>query len=219
MKRKFVLGILTVVCAFSLIACGANKTDNSEEHSKTPETQKQTDTENESDKGDKPNTEDKGSADLKELFPFMGYTFNCPEEIATKACNNGYIMEYKGCLLFVEAPATTGNMVEVTDLEAAPEACKESIYQTIEGITHYLFDAGTTEQKIDSTKVVENNGIQMLRAEGEFYNSYEDTHVSCVVYYFLAGDSNNLPVYMYGFSTEGKDVTAVVDEMAGYIKK
>lgn len=60
----------------------------------------------------------------------------------------------------------------------------------------------------------------MLLIDGELTNTKTSKKITYSAIYLLAGDTNNIPVYIVGIPmTDGENVTAIVKAMAQKISK
>ena len=219
MKKIFVLVIVAIsLLAFS--ACGnEGAPDEKGSHQVGESSSKDNTSEEESNvKGSEDDTTMQN--DFSQRISFLGYDFGCPQEAALLATSYGNMFTYEKCGIFIEAPSSAGVMLDVSEIKDSATICQEYVIKSLERSARALFAAGQTEQHIDKSTTVTVNEIEMLRVEGTFKNTKDNTSISYVAYYFLGGPAGNRPVYAVGI---GMDETASIqefmDEFAQQIKK
>lgn len=209
--RKRIEIIIAILCVLLVcVACG-NKENNNDNVKNTQSSEKNT----ENEVGD--NHEE---SHFSQEFQWAGFWFHYPGNLELSTTDCGRILEYEKSCVFFEAPGASGVMYDVSDLNEAVSVCKEHVYDTLEGTIRSLFNHGNTEQIVNNLQEVEINEIKMLRVEGVFKNTHDNTSVPYVAYYFLGGPDNNRPVYAVGIPMdEAADVESFMDEFAKQIKK
>ena len=169
----------------------------------------------------------KESVEGKKDEKFMGYQFQYPESAELQLNGNGYFFKHhENIAILVHAPVDTYLFSQnFTDLEEAPPACEQYIYEELETSVSEIFDPDTTTQTITASEHRTVNGIEMLRVEGFFTNIQQGQDIAFVGYYFFTEitpvfQTFSTPYYVIGISLNDEaDVASFLDEFAEGITK
>ena len=157
----------------------------------------------------------------------MGYQFQYPESVEPEADGEGYSFRYhENIAVLVQVPVDSFLFTQnLTDLEDAPAASEQYVFEELETSVSELFDPDATTQTITASEIKTVNGIEMLRVEGFFTNTRKSSDVEFVGYYFFteitpALTTFNTPFYVIGVPLDDEaDVASFIDEFAEGITK
>lgn len=172
---------------------------------------------------DNTNTGSNSSTNLNfsQTMKFVGYNIAYPSDASKNSSDYGWLVGTSEYTIIVEAPATAGIIKEVSNINDTPAIVEQYIFETLEHKVRSLFDFDSTEQIIKGTSKTTKNGIEMLRTEGVFKNTRDNTEVEFVSYYLLAGENGNIPVYIVGIPMKNSTVSVkeIIDQMSSHITK
>ena len=219
MIKKIVTSVLVVVLVFAFAACGDSESPQKPEGSGSKdspnsniESRQDSGTE---DVGGKTNSDDE-MEEFSETLTFMGYNFNYPASFFLDHYMYGHTLNNGKLFILLEAPSIAGVLLDVADINDVATICEEYVIKTLETSVRLLFNFDDTTQTITNSEIKTINDIEMLRVEGFFTNTRQDTEIPFVGYYFLA---DAYPVYFVGVSiNEDVTVDAFIDEFAGYVE-
>lgn len=156
--------------------------------------------------------------DFSQIVKIVGFKIGCPSNADVWDTDYGMSFWYQSKIaVLIEAPSTAGIMLDNTKLEDAAIVSKEYVIKSLETTVQDKFDFGSTEQTITKSEVKTINGIEVLRVEGVFKNTMQDTTIEFVGYYFL---SKTRPVYIVGIPRkEDVSVAPLIDGMAHTITR
>ena len=220
MKKKILAIMLSVIMVFVFAACGDSESPQKSEGSNSKDN-RNSNIENRQDSG----TEDAGGKtssddemeEFSETLTFMGYNFNYPPSVNLVHSDYGQTFRYnKNIAVLLEAPSVAGVLMDITDINDAATASEKYVIETFETSVRELFNFDDTTQTIMNSEVKTINEIEMLRVEGFFANTRQDTEIPFVGYYFLMDTD---PIYFVAVSlNENVTVDAFIDEFAGYVE-
>lgn len=203
--KKILLSILCAIMIVGIAGCGnSNNTDLNENNDNLNNSENQN-----------------SKTDFSNKLTFMGYDISYPSDAGKNSSDYGNLLGTSEYIVIVEAPSTAGILKEVTNINDAPKVVEEYVLSTLEHKVRSLFNFDSTEQIIEKTTKTTKNGIEMLRAEGVFKNTRDNTEVEFVSYYLLAGDNGNMPVYLVGIPMKDSTISInnIMDEMSSHITK
>lgn len=203
--KKILLSILCAIMIVGVAGCGnSNNTDLTENNDNLN------------------NSENQNSKnDFSNKLTFMGYDISYPSDAGKNSSDYGNLLGTSEYIVIVEAPSTAGILKEVSNINDAPKVVEEYVLSTLEHKVRSLFNFDSTEQITEKITKTTKNGIEMLRAEGVFKNTRDNTEVEFVAYYLLAGDNGNMPVYLVGIPMKDSPISIndIMDEMSSHITK
>ena len=203
--KKILLSILCAIMIVGIAGCGnSNNTDLNENNDNLNNSENQN-----------------SKTDFSNKLTFMGYDISYPSDAGKNSSDYGNLLGTSEYIVIVEAPSTAGILKEVSNINDAPKSVEEYVISTLEHKVRSLFNFDSTEQIIEKTTKTTRNGIEMLRAEGVFKNTRDNTEVEFVAYYLLAGDNGNMPVYLVGIPMKDSPISInnIMDEMSSHITK
>ncbi|MBQ2946324.1 MAG: hypothetical protein IJY25_03770 [Bacilli bacterium] len=203
--KKILLSILCAIMIVGLAGCGnSNNTDLTENNDNLNNSENQN-----------------SKTDFSNKLTFMGYDISYPSDAGKNSSDYGNLLGTSEYIVIVEAPSTAGILKEVSNINDAPKVVEEYVLSTLEHKVRSLFNFDSTEQITEKTTKTTKNGIEMLRAEGVFKNTRDNTEVEFVAYYLLAGDNGNMPVYLVGIPMKDSTISIknIMDEMSSHITK
>lgn len=211
MKNKI---ILSIFCCLSVllvaIGCGNQNIDTNTNNNSSLTNNNENSSENQSNK-----------TDYSNQLTFMGYKISYPSDAGKNSSDYGNLIGTSEYIVIIEAPSTAGIINEVSDINEAPAKVEQYVFETLEHKVRSLFNFDSTEQIIKTTSKTNKNGVEMLRTEGVFINTTDNTEIEFVAYYLLAGDNGNMPVYLVGIPMKDSTISIdkIMDEMSSYITK
>ena len=203
--KKILLSILCAIMIVGIAGCGnSNNTDLNENNDNLNNSENQN-----------------NKTAFSNKLTFMGYDISYPSDAGKNSSDYGNLLGTSEYIVIVEAPSTAGILKEVSNINDAPKSVEEYVISTLEHKVRSLFNFDSTEQIIEKTTKTTRNGIEMLRAEGVFKNTRDNTEVEFVAYYLLAGDNGNMPVYLVGIPMKDSPISInnIMDEMSSHITK
>lgn len=209
MKKKI---ILSLMCGFLMLGCatGCGNEENNINNEYNNNNANNSENEN-------------GKTIFSNKLTFMGYTISYPNDAQKNPSDYGNLIgtnenEY---VVIIEAPSIAGIINEVSDINDVPKVVEEYVISTLEHKVRSLFNFDSTEQITEKTTKTTKNGIEMLRAEGVFKNTRDNTEVEFVAYYLLAGDNGTMPVYLVAIPMKDSTVSVskIMDDIASTITK
>lgn len=214
MGKRIIALVLAFVLMLAMSACSGNSdpvNTGSNETSGNNQTEST---------GKPDNNEGDSKIELSQSLMFAGYNIYYPVDASKNSSDYGNLLGNEKYCLLVEAPSTAGVVLNTTKLSEAPGLCEQYVFETLEHKVRSLFDFDSTTQSTTSSEEVTYNGVKMLLIDGEFTNTKTSKKITYSAIYLLAGDSNNIPVYIVGVPmTDGENVTAIVKAMAQKISK
>lgn len=162
-----------------------------------------------------------GKTNFSNKLTFMGYTISYPNDAQKNPSDYGNLIGTNEYVVIIESPSIAGIINEVSDINDVPKVVEEYVISTLEHKVRSLFNFDSTEQITEKTTKTTKNGIEMLRAEGVFKNTRDNTEVEFVAYYLLAGDNGTMPVYLVAISMKDSTVSVskIMDDIASNITK
>lgn len=207
MKKKI---ILSLICTFLMLGCvtGCGNKENNINDEYNNNNVNNSENEN-------------GKTNFSNKYTFMGYTISYPNDAQKDTSDYGDLIGTNEYVVIIEAPSTAGIINEVSDIDDAPKVVEEYVLSTLEHKVRSLFSFDSTEQITEKTTKTTKNGIEMIRAEGVFKNTEDNTEVEFVAYYLLAGDNGTIPVYLVGIPMKNSTVSVnkIMDDIASNITK
>lgn len=183
---------------------------------------KENNSNNENDNNNINNSENQNNkTNLSNKLTFVGYNISYPGDASIEPEDYGKIIGTNDYVVFIGAPSVAGIMLNAKDVNEAPELCEQYIIKRLEGRIRSLFDYDSTEQVINKSSKTTKNGIEMLRTEGVFKNTKNNTEIEFVSYYLLAGNNDNFPVYLVAIPMKDSTVSIgkIMDDIASNITK
>lgn len=212
MFKKIVSLLMVAVLASTLVACGTDNTSGADDTSAKSSQSEKDDTKEEDKNNDK---DDKSDIELSQTMTFMGYDISYPGNDGNTLSDYGEIVGDSNYCIIIEAPSIAGKMIDVQNINDAPELCESYVFNTLEHSVRTLFNYDSTAHEIKSKKEVTYNDVNMLLVEGTYTNTAENKVVPYSAIYLLSGDNGNLPVYLIALPmVEGYDVSEIMDTVA-----
>ncbi len=212
MIKKIISLLMVATLASAFVACGKDDTAGAEDTNPKSSQSEKDDTKEEDKNDDK---DDKSDIELSQTMTFMGYDISYQGKDGHSVTSYGKAVGDSNYCLVVEAPSIIGEMIDVQNINDAPELCEEYVISSLEDNIGYLFDYESTTQEITSKKEVTYNDVNMLLVEGTFTNTAESKTYDYSAIYLLSGDEGNLPVYLIALPmVDGYDVSDIMDTIA-----
>lgn len=207
MKKKLLLSLICGILMLSIATGCDNKENNLNNEYNNNNVNN---SENENDK-----------TKFSNKLTFMGYNIGYPSDAQKNSSDYGNLIGTNEYVVIIEAPSTAGIINEVSDISDTPAKVEQYILETLEHKVRSLFNFDSTKQIIKKTSKTNKNGVEMLRAEGKFINTKDNTEIEFVAYYLLAGDNGNMPVYLVGIPMKDSTISIdkIMDEMSTHITK
>lgn len=206
MKKRILLCLMCGVMILGITTgCGTTSNNNSNEESNNVNNSE----------------EQNNKTDLSNKLTFVGYNISYPSDASIEPEDYGKIIGTNDYVVFIGAPSVAGIVLDAKDVNEAPELCEQYIIKRLEGRIRSLFNHDSTEQVINKSSKTTKNGIEMLRTEGVFKNTRNNTEVEFVSYYLLAGDKGNMPLYLVAIPMKDSTVSVskIMDDIASNITK